>query len=107
MCVMDRGPGVLSRATVVFFLICGIAALSAAFYVPTQDAATVVAQTPIQVSPTASPTATASPTLTVWPTPIASQTGTGPTNPTLIGAAIVGIIAAALMVGFYYTTRRM
>jgi hypothetical protein len=47
------------------------------------------------------------PSLTVIPTPSANQTGGGGADPTLIGAAIVGIIAVALMVGIYYTTRRM
>ena len=48
--------------------------------------------------------------VTPWPlvsvTPSANQTGGG-ADPTLVGAAIIGIIAVGLMVGFYYTTRRM
>jgi hypothetical protein len=63
------------------------------------------------VSPTASPTVspTVFPTVfpTVLPTATATQPGAELTTPTLIGAAIVGIIAVALMIGFYYTTRRM
>ncbi|MGD0172591.1 MAG: hypothetical protein ABSB81_10810 [Halobacteriota archaeon] len=40
-------------------------------------------------------------------TPSANQTGGGGADPTLVGAAIIGIIAVGLMVAFYYTTRRM
>ncbi|MGZ7136748.1 MAG: hypothetical protein ACXVI7_00850 [Halobacteriota archaeon] len=63
------------------------------------------------VSPTASPTATptASPTVspTTSTTESANQTGSSGTDPTLIGAAIIGIIAVGLMVGIYYATRKM
>jgi hypothetical protein len=48
---------------------------------------------------------TPSPVVSVTPT--ANQTGGGGADPTLVGAAIIGIIAVGLMVGFYYTTRRM
>ena len=58
-------------------------------------------------SATPSPTASATPSLTVIPTASANQTGGGGPDPTLIGAAIVGIIAVALMVGIYYATRRI
>ena len=50
-------------------------------------------------------TPTPSPVVSVTPT--ANQTGGGGADPTLVGAAIIGIIAVGLMVGFYYTTRRM
>ena len=63
------------------------------------------------VSPTASPTATPTVSPTVSPTASttesANQTGGGGADPTLIGAAIVGIIAVGLMAGIYYVTRRM
>jgi hypothetical protein len=36
-----------------------------------------------------------------------NQTGAGGADPTLIGAAVIGIIAVGLMVGIYLTTRRM
>jgi len=49
---------------------------------------------------------TPTPTPVVSVTPTANQTGGGG-DPTLVGAAIIGIIAVGLMVGFYYTTRRM
>jgi len=58
------------------------------------------------VSPTASPTATPTVSPTVSPES-ANQTGGGGADPTLIGAAIVGIIAVGLMAGIYYVTRRM
>jgi hypothetical protein len=72
----------------------------------------VVSVTP---SPTPSPVAnvTPSPVVSVTPSPVvsvtpsANQTGGGGADPTLVGAAIIGIIAVGLMVGIYYTTRRM
>src|SRR5674536_359167 len=59
------------------------------------------------VSPTASPTATPTVSPTASTTESANQTGGGGADPTLIGAAIVGIIAVGLMAGIYYVTRRM
>ena len=75
----------------------------------------VLAQTTSAVTPTVSPTVSPTATPTVSPTvsPTASttesanQTGGGGADPTLIGAAIVGIIAVGLMAGIYYVTRRM
>ena len=75
----------------------------------------VLAQTTSAVTPTVSPTASPTATPTVSPTvsPTASttesanQTGGGGADPTLIGAAIVGIIAVGLMAVIYYVTRRM
>ncbi|MGZ7213210.1 MAG: hypothetical protein ACXVIC_03450 [Halobacteriota archaeon] len=66
-------------------------------------------------TPTASPTPTptASPTLvpiatgSPVPSPSSNQTNQGGVNQTLLGAGIIGVIAVALMIGFYYTTRRM
>jgi hypothetical protein len=72
-------------------------------------------------TPTATPTPTPTPTATPTPTPTptatstptgnqnepSNQTGGGGADPTLVGAAIVGIIAVGLMVGIYITTRRM
>ena len=63
----------------------------------------VLAQTTSAVTPTVSPTV--SPTAST--TESANQTGGGGADPTLIGAAIVGIIAVGLMAGIYYVTRRM
>jgi hypothetical protein len=64
----------------------------------------------VSVTPTPKPTPT--PVVSVTPTPVVSVTPTanqtgGGGDPTLVGAAIIGIIAVGLMVGFYYTTRRM
>ena len=71
--------------------------------------ATATARVSVTPSPTATPrvsvTPTPSPVVSV--TPSANQTGGGGADPTLVGAAIIGIIAVGLMVGFYYTTRRM
>jgi hypothetical protein len=58
------------------------------------------------VTPTPTPVVSVTPTPVVSVTPTANQTGGGG-DPTLVGAAIIGIIAVGLMVGFYYTTRRM
>ena len=58
------------------------------------------------VTPTPTPVVSVTPTPVVSVTPPANQTGGGG-DPTLVGAAIIGIIAVGLMVGFYYTTRRM
>ena len=76
--------------------------------------ARVVTPTPSPVvSVTPSPRPTPSPVVSVTPSPVvsvtptANQTGGGGADPTLVGAAIIGIIAVGLMVGFYYTTRRM
>lgn len=63
----------------------------------------VLAQTTSAVTPTVSPTV--SPTAST--TESVNQTGGGGADPTLIGAAIVGIIAVGLMAGIYYVTRRM
>ena len=59
------------------------------------------------VTPTPSPVVSVTPSPVVSVTPSANQTGGGGADPTLVGAAIIGIIAVGLMVGFYYTTRRM
>jgi hypothetical protein len=59
------------------------------------------------VTPTPSPVVSVTPSPVVSVTPTANQTGGGGADPTLVGAAIIGIIAVGLMIGFYYTTRRM
>ena len=61
----------------------------------------------VSVTPTPSPVVSVTPSPVVSVTPSANQTGGGGADPTLVGAAIIGIIAVGLMVGFYYTTRRM
>jgi hypothetical protein len=75
---------------------------------PTQTATVTPTQTPT-VTPTQTPTVT--PTQTATPTgnhsEPSNQTGGGGPDPTLVGAAIIGIIAVGLMVGIYITTRRM
>ncbi|MFZ0925287.1 MAG: hypothetical protein WAN55_02495, partial [Halobacteriota archaeon] len=74
---------------------------------PTATPTPVVSATPTPVvSATPTPVVSATPTPVVSATPTANQTGGG-ADPTLVGAAIIGIIAVGLMVGFYYTTRRM
>ncbi len=80
----------------LYFVIVIAAASSAALCLHAQEAA----------GATATPRVSATPTPVVSATPTANQTGSG-ADPTLVGAAIVGIIAVGLMVGFYYTTRRM
>ena len=80
----------------LYFVIVIAAASSAALCLHAQEAA----------GATATPRVSATPTTVVSATPTANQTGSG-ADPTLVGAAIVGIIAVGLMVGFYYTTRRM
>ncbi len=72
--------------------------------------ARVVTPTPspvVSVTPTPSPVVSVTPSPVVSVTPTANQTGGGGADPTLVGAAIIGIIAVGLMIGFYYTTRRM
>lgn len=100
----------------LYFVIVIAAASSAALCLHAQEAAGATATPRVSATPTptATPTATATPTpvVSTTPTPVvsatptANQTGSG-ADPTLVGAAIVGIIAVGLMVGFYYTTRRM
>jgi hypothetical protein len=67
----------------------------------------VVSPTPSPVvSPTRSSVVSPTPSPVVSPTPLANQTGGG-ADPTLVGAAIIGIIAVGLMIGIYFATRRM
>ena len=87
----------ISRVVVLSFLIFITMFSSTVLYSHGQQI--TVAQTNSAVSPTPSPT--------VSPTASVNQTGGSGADPTLIGAALIGIIAVGLMVGIYLTTRRM
>ncbi len=125
---------VLASVTLIMLMLTLIPMINSYAQSPIQSVASpIVSPTPppsITVSPTAvvtptpsqKPTGTPNSTLTSVvtnistnvPTPSTPSSTSQPTqpqllaaNPTLTGALIVGLIAVALMIGIYYTTRRM
>ncbi len=128
------GKRVLASMTLIALTVTLISMTSSYAQAPIQSAVSAVASPtptpPLTVSPTAVVTTTPSPTPTSTPNPASTSVVTNiPTNvatpsappaasesaqpqllaanPTLTGALIVGLIAVALMIGIYYTTRRM